>query len=68
MQVLQRHWQIFEEPKTLPPVRDTDHSITLQEGVESINVRPYRYPHVQKNEIERLVGEMLAAGIIQPST
>lgn len=32
-----------------------------------MNVRPYRYQYVQKNEIERLVGDMLTKGIIQPS-
>lgn len=30
-------------------------------------VRPYRYDHCQKNEMGRLVREMLAAGVIQPS-
>lgn len=33
-----------------------------------MSVRQYRYPQFQKDEIERLVLEMLAAGIIQPST
>lgn len=31
-------------------------------------MRPYRYPHIQKDEIERMIREMLTAGIIQTST
>ena len=31
-------------------------------------MRPYRYAHQQKEEMERLVDEMLASGVIQPST
>lgn len=31
-------------------------------------MRPYRYPQYQKNEIERLVADMLQSQLIQPST
>ena len=29
--------------------------------------RPYRYPHFQKSEIEKIVNELLEVGSIQPS-
>nr|GEY16782.1 hypothetical protein [Tanacetum cinerariifolium] len=32
------------------------------------NIRPYRYPHSQKAEIEKQVKQLMAAGFIQPST
>lgn len=32
-----------------------------------MNVRPYRYPHYQKQEIENQVEKMLQKGLIQPS-
>uniref|UniRef100_A0A2N9H8H7 RNA-directed DNA polymerase n=1 Tax=Fagus sylvatica TaxID=28930 RepID=A0A2N9H8H7_FAGSY len=46
------HYQsVFQTPTELPPVRSHDHRITLEPGSGAINVRPYRYPHIQKNEI-----------------
>ena len=54
-------------PDGLPPMRQIDHRIQLKEGTDPINVRPYHYPHAQKNEIETLVNEMLTSSIIRPS-
>ncbi|KAL0545922.1 hypothetical protein IC582_015819 [Cucumis melo] len=67
-QLQQEFSDVFEMPDGLPPIRRIDHRIQLKEGTDPINVRPYRYPHAQKNEIERLVNDMLASGIIRPST
>lgn len=67
--VLQEFKDIFEEPKALPPIRKNhDHKIPLLEGSNPINQRPYRYAVYQKNEIDRMVQELLDAGTIQPSS
>ncbi|GJZ35092.1 putative mitochondrial protein, partial [Tanacetum coccineum] len=59
---------VFLLPFGLPPHRNHEYSIILKEGAGTISVRPYRYPQVQKDKIERLVREMLEAGVIQPSS
>ncbi|XP_013601199.1 PREDICTED: uncharacterized protein LOC106308599 [Brassica oleracea var. oleracea] len=59
------NWIWKTTPHGLPPVRDIEHTITLKEGTDPINVHPYRYTYFQKDEIERKVAEMLNAGIIQ---
>lgn len=59
---------MFAEPKGLPPIRDKEHTIKLVEGASPVNVRPYRYPHHHKDEIEKQIKEMLATGIIRNNT
>lgn len=64
-------------PSTFPTVssastalhltQDHDPKVVLQPRPKTVSVRPYRYNHMQKDEMERLVAEMLASGIIQPS-
>eukprot|EP00253_Pinus_taeda_P007175 PITA_07175 len=63
--VLDNHSKVFETPKGLPPICDHDHAIHLIPGSVPPNIKPYRYPYAQKSEIERMVSEMLEAGIIQ---
>ena len=59
---------IFQVPAGLPLRREQDYAITLREGAEIPHIRPYRYPHYQKNEIEKIIDEMLQYGIIRPNT
>lgn len=65
--LLMRYDEVFKEPQGLPPKRKKEHAIVLAEGQGLVNVRPYRYPHHQKNEIEKQVKEMLQSGIIRHS-
>ena len=67
-QLLAKYQDVFEDPKTLPPERVYDHTITLLPNVVPVNARPYRYSPLHKDEIERQVREMLSAGLIVPST
>ena len=66
-EIIDHHSVIFDIPKGLPPKRDHEHAIQLVLGSQPPNIRPYRYPHIQKSEIEKIVEEMLEAGIIRHS-
>jgi len=66
--LLEQFEDIFQTPFGLPPKRSQDHVITLKEAADIPNIRPYRYPHYQKTEIEKVIDEMFYIGIIGPST
>jgi len=53
--LLQEYANVFQQPSRLPSAREVDHCITLKEGTEHINMRPYRYAHFQKTKIEKQV-------------
>lgn len=55
-------------PTELPPSQACNHCIPLILGAQPVFLRPYRYPSRLKDEIEHQVNEMLAQGLIQPST
>jgi len=56
---------IYKEPKALPSHKNQDHRIILKQGTPSINVRPYRYPVLEEEIIERTVQEMLQVGVVR---
>ncbi|OIT37800.1 putative mitochondrial protein [Nicotiana attenuata] len=59
LELLQKYADVFEEPLTLPPTRNCDHTITLLPDAHPFSLRPYRYSHDQKNAIEHMISEML---------
>ena len=63
-ELLQQYAQLFEEPTGLPFKRDHDHQIPLTDDKQVVKIRPYRYPTVQKDAIEKLVNDMKLTGII----
>ncbi|TYK09696.1 Ty3/gypsy retrotransposon protein [Cucumis melo var. makuwa] len=66
--VINQFQDVFEWPEKLPPRREIEHHIHMKKGTNPINVRPYRYGFHQKEEMEKLVKEMLNSGLIRPST
>ena len=48
-------------------MRSYDHRIHLLPRSAPVEVRPYRYPQLQKDELERQCAPMLAQGIIRQS-
>ena len=67
--VLDKHSFIFDLPKGLPPSwSEHDHRIPLLPSIQPPNVRPYRYLFSQKNEIETIIQDLLAASVIRPRT
>ena len=66
--LLDKHQQVFTTPDSLPPHREFDHKIPLLPGAKHVNVKPYRYNPMQKQEIETQVTTMLNQGVIQHST
>jgi hypothetical protein len=66
--ILSKHQVVFSTPQGLPPSRGVhDHSIPLVPGSLPPNFFPYLHPFSQNNEIEKIVQELLQAGVIHPS-
>lgn len=58
--LMQSFDDLFVEPQGLPPVRPYDHRIHLQPNMVPVAVRPYRYPQLQKDELESQCATMMS--------
>jgi Reverse transcriptase (RNA-dependent DNA polymerase)/Retroviral aspartyl protease len=67
-ELLQQFSTVFAEPNSLPPMRSIDHQIPLIPSAEPVNLRPYRYSHYQRLELEKIMAELLQSSVIRPST
>jgi hypothetical protein len=66
--ILSIYQLVFSTPQGLPPSHGVhDHSIPLVLGILPPNIRLYRHPFSPKNEIEKMVQELLNEGVIRPS-
>lgn len=66
---LDRNQQVFNKHKEISPSRDKhDHNIPFLPGRQQPSVCPYKYPFAQKNDIEKIIKELLQVDIIHPST
>jgi hypothetical protein len=59
---------LFDTPTGLSPEREHNHHICLLPATAPIAVRPYRYAHFQKQELERQCADMLQTDVIHPSS
>ena len=63
--VLKQYAKVFEDFVGLPLSRQCGHTVPLIVGAQPFHVRPYRYPPILKDEIEKQIKDMLAQWVIQ---
>lgn len=67
-ELIQKHEKVFQDlPMKMLSKREIEHTIEVKATSNTINIKPYQYPHHQKTEIERLVQDLLKCGIMSKS-
>ena len=65
--LISQFFSLFETPPGLPLKKSHEHHIPLTYKTQIIRVKPYRYPIIQKNEIEKMLREIKNTRIIRNS-
>lgn len=66
--VLTKFEVVFSEPKGLPSKRRIEHDTNLKPGTQPLFEKAYIYSHALKDEMEKMVKDMLSQDQIQVST
>lgn len=66
--LLEEFGDIFRDIPGLPPMRPVDHTIPLVPGAQSVSRPMYRLSPLELDEVKRQVTDLLAKGMIRPST
>ena len=68
VKVVSAYDDLFQEPEGLPPKREIQHEIQLQQDAPLPNIIMYRLSVLQNEEIKKQVQELVEKGVIYPST
>ena len=66
--IISEYDDLFQDPKGLPPKREIQHEIHLQQDVPLPNIAMYQMSVMQNEEIKKQVQELIEKGVIRPST
>jgi transposase InsO family protein len=66
--LLEEYADLFREIPGLPPMRPVDHTIPLVPGAQPVSRPMYRLSPLELDEVKRQVTDLLAKGMIRPST
>jgi hypothetical protein len=68
VKIISNYDELFKEPTGLPPKREVEHEIYLQQDAPLPNIGMYRSSVLENVEIKKQVQEFLDKGIIKPSS
>jgi hypothetical protein len=64
VKIISNYDEVFQEPQGLPPRREIQHEIQLQQDAPLPNIGMYRLSVLENEEIKKQVQELLEKGVI----